>query len=448
MLLLALLGAVLWSAAVLSAAAADVVEANLEVVASSDLGGPGRFGPVAVVGTTAMVAVDGPEAQPSCAGATVKVVDVKDPERPAVVADLELPTGRSATDVAAVAVATEAFAGDLVAVALGPLVGPEGPCPAPNVDDVAYFDVTDPAAPRALGGTDRCPTCPLGSEAVSLAQRGDGRVLSVRAAAGTVVVEDAGSHEGRTELARWPAPGPSPGADGCAATPWVRDVELQDDGQGALVVLGDGRVHHLDLSDAAAPAGAEGTGPTAGSVAAFAAVVPVGALTLGIVAEEGCTDGPDARGLRVFELEPGTTPVEREPVHFPGGSGPGRLVASGELAYVAWHGQGVRVLDMGQVRPRVVAQFIPPAGDVVGVGLLPDHVVVTDRTSGLYVLERPEEAGDEPAFWSQFLGILPYLGFAGVLAASFLVPRLAMGRARAGSGAGSPVPSGVPRRPA
>ncbi len=429
-------------------AAAEVVEANLEVVGRSDLGGPGRFGAVAVVGTTAVVAADPPEPGPSCPRATAKVVDARDPERPAVVADLELPAGRRVTDMAAVPVVADLFTGDLVAVALGPLVGPDGPCPAPNADDVAYFDVTDPAEPRALGGTDRCATCPLGSEAVSLAQRGDGRVLSVRAAEGTVVVEDAGSHEGRMELARWPAPLPSPGAGGCAATPWVRDVELQDDGQGALVVLGDGRVHHLDLSDPAAPAGAEGTAATDGSAAAFAAVVPVGALTLGIVAEAGCTDAPDAGGLRVFELEPGTTPVEREPVRFPGGSGPGRLVASGELAYVAWHGQGVRVLDMGQVRPRAVAQFIPAAADVVGVGLLPDHVVVTDRTSGLYVLERPDEGGDESSFWSSFVGILPYLGFAGVLAATFLVPRLVAGRAAAGSGAGSPVPSRVPRRPA
>lgn len=424
------------------------MEADLEVVGRSGLGGPGRFGPVAVVGTTAIVAVDPLETDPSCAGATAKVVDVKDAERPVVIAELELPAGRRAVDIAAVTVATDAYTGDLVAIALGPLVGPQGPCPAPNVDDVAYYDVTDPAKPRALGGTDRCPLCPLGSESVSLTQRGDGRVLSARAAGGTVVIEEAGNPAGRTELARWSAPA-RPGDDGCPGVAWVRDVELQDDGQGALVVVDEGGIHQLDLADPVAPV-STAVDDAGRTVAAFAAVMPVGTRTLGIVSEEGmedaCTGAPAAHALRVFELEPGATPVERDPVRFPGGSAPGRLVASGELAYVAWHGQGVRVLDMGQVRPRVVAQFIPSAADVVGVALLPDYVVVTDRSSGLYVLERPEEAGDEASFWSQFLGILPYLGFAGVLAASFLVPRLAMGRAPAGSGAGSPVPSGVARR--
>ena len=421
------------------------VEANLEVVGRSDLGGAGRFGAVAVVGTTVIVAVDPPETGPSCAPATAKVVDLKDPKRPALVAELGLPTGSNAADIAASSVATEAYTGDLVAIALRSQSGAQGVCTVPTVDDVVYYDVTDPAVPKALGRSPGCPTCPPGSDAVSLAQRGDGRVLSVRAAAGTVVVDDIGNPARPTTLGRWTAPAPAP--DGCPGVTWVRDVELRDDGQGALVVLDDGRVHDLDLSDPTAPAGAAGTAPAAGgsdaTAAGFAVVMPVGARTLAIVSEEGldnsCTGAPGSRGLRLFELT-GATPLEREPVRFPGQAGPGRLVASGELAYVTWHEQGLRVLDMGQVRPRVVAQFIPAQPAVEGVGLLPNHVLVVDRSSGLYVLERPDEAGAGSSFWSDLVGLLPYLGFAGLLVAALVIPQLAMGRAPGRSHVPSPVP--------
>jgi hypothetical protein len=435
-------------------ASATEVEANLEVVGRSDLGGGGRFGAVAVVGTTVIVAVDPPETGPSCARATVKVVDVEDPKRPKVVADLELPAGSSAADIAATSVTTDAYTGDLVAIALRSHTGAQGVCTVPRDDDVVYFDVTDPAGPRTLGRSRGCPGCPRGSDAVSLAQRGDGRVVSARAAAGTVVVDALATPAAPAPLGRWTAPAAGD-SDTCRGVPWVRDVELRDDGHGALVVLDDGRVHDLDLSDPATPGGAEGAGPVAAepatSAASFAAVLPIGARTLAVVSEDlshdSCAGAPADRGLRVFELD-GGTPVEREPVRFPGEGRPGRLVASGELAYVAWHERGVRVLDMGQVRPRAVAQFIPADPAVVGVGLLANHVVVTDTNSGLYVLERPDEAGSRSSFWSDLVGLLPYLGFAGLLVAAIVIPELALGRAPGRSHVPSPVPepTRTPRR--
>jgi hypothetical protein len=443
---LLLLGAGLapWSAPL---RASETVEANLEVVGRSDLGGASWFGAVAVIWTTAIVAADPPGPGTSCqAGA--KVVDVKDPKQPGVVAELDLPAGMGAADIDVVPVATDTFTGDVAAIALARLPG----CPVDGGDDLAYYDVTDPAAPRPLGRAPACPGCPAGARSVSLAERADGRVLSVRATVDVVVVEDRREPARGVEVARWIAPPPAPRA-GCPATAVVQAVELHDDGQGALVVLADGRVFDLDLADPAAPVSAEGTPPpTVGPAregTAFAAVMPVGAHTVAAVAEDGladaCTEAPN-RGLRTFELTLGATPVPTEPVQFPGPSGPGRLVASGELVYATWHAQGLRVLDLGQVRPRAVAQFIPADADVVGVGLLPDHIVVTDRTSGLYVLERPDEAGREPSFWSEFTGLLPYIGGAGVMTAAFVVPRLAMGRSPLGSRARVPVPSRAPRR--
>ena len=157
------------------------------------------------------------------------------------------------------------------------------------------------------------------------------------------------------------------------------------------------------------------------------------------------TPPPPASGLRVQGQDPEMPLRDLEPVRFPGAA-PGRLVGSGGLAYVAWHGAGVRVVDFGEVRARTVAQFVPAQPDVVGVALLPDHIVVTDLTSGLYVLERPDEGGGQAGFWSQFLSLLPYLGFAAVAAAALVVPRLVMGRAAAGGR--SPIPVPERRRPA
>jgi hypothetical protein len=195
--------------------------------------------------------------------------------------------------------------------------------------------------------------------------------------------------------------------------------------------------------------------------------MPVGARTLAIVSDEGPErpperdggperpperdGGPDGAcggeggpGLRLLELS-GGAPRDLEPVRFTSGASPGRLVASGELAYVAWHGDGLRVVDFGQVRPRTVAQFIPVQAAVVGVGLLPNHVVAVDRNSGLYVLERPDEAGARSSFWSDLVGLLPYLGFAGLLVAAIVIPQLAMGRAPGRSSVPSPAPE--PARP-
>ena len=397
-------------------AAADVIEANLEMVARSDLGAPATFGDVTVVGTVAMVAVDGP----GCGG-TVKVVDVKDPAKPRVVASIALPAGSTAGDVDSLTVDAPAFTGDLLAVALAPCAG--GPSPA-----VVHYDVTAAAAPRLVAET-------AGATSVSLAQRGDGRVVVARATAAGVEVDDLTDPTRPVVLGQWRGAGAGGGP--CAA------VQLYDSGDAAVAVVAGGRVYDLDLTDPrhlAAAGPAEGAGGPVG-------VLPLGNRTIALVAEDAACGAPAGeQGLRLLALERGVAPAEGAPVRYPGQHGPGRLVTSGALAYVAWHGAGLRVVDFGEVRARVVAQFGPAEADVVGVGLLSEHVVVTDSASGLYVLKRPDEGGRRATFWSQFLSLLPYLGFAGMLAAAFLLPRAVASRAAARSGSRVPTPVPVPRR--
>ncbi|MGI8806688.1 MAG: LVIVD repeat-containing protein [Acidimicrobiales bacterium] len=435
-------------------AAAGVIEANLEVVGRSDLESLGLYGDVTVVGTTAIVATEAPVVPGSpCPTATAKVVDLKNPGKPRVVASIPFPPGMVAADVDSATVLTPAFTGDLVALALSPL---PGSCPAAPGPVVAYHDVTDAQSPRFLAQTPTCPQCGAGPYSVSLAQRADGKVLAARAdGTGTgVAIDDVTDPAHPVPVGRWPDPvpagAPCPGAATGGAT--VGAV-LHGEGEGALAMFTDRRIYDLALSDPAQPsATGEPQAGAGGRVSAHAAVLPLGNRTIAIVAEDhlddGCAGTPPEPGLRVLALDRETPPREMDPVRFPGAAGPGRLVASGELAYVAWHGAGLRVIDFSQVRARTVAQFAPAQPDVVGVALLPQHIVVTDLTSGLYVLDRPEEAGGRATFWSQFLGLLPYLGFAGVAAAMLLVPRLVRARATSGSTVPTPSPSPVPRRPA
>lgn len=414
-------------------ATAEVIEANLEEVGRSDLGGAGFYGDVAVVGTAAVVASN------TCPTSTVKVVDVKEPREPRVVSSIPLPPGMATADIDALTVLTPSFTGDLVALALMP-------CSGAGAATVAYHDVTDAANPRPLGQTTGCPRCGPGPYSVSLAQRADGRVLAARPdSSGTgVAVDDVTDPLRPSPVGQWLDPGPA--GEACATGGATVTALIHGAGERALAVFADGRIYDVGLTDPAQPsAGEPAPAPTGGRVTAHAAVLPVGNRTVAIVAEDGlddaCRDAPRESGLRVLALNTEAAPRELDPVRFPGTAAPGRLVASGELVYVAWHGAGLRVIDFGQVRARTVAQFAPSQPDVVGVALLAQHIVVTDLRSGLYVLERPDEAGPRATFWTQFLQFLPYLGFPLVAAAMFLVPRLV---ARRGVPSESPVPS--PRR--
>lgn len=411
------------------AAAETGVEANLKVVGRSDLGLSGAsYGDVAVVGTTAVVATRtaGPA---GCPTASAVVIDLKDPRRPRVVATIPVPAGLTVSDVDAVDVATAAFTGDLVALALTPLPGACGDSAAATV---GYHDLSDPSQPKPLSQSAGCPACDRATQSVSLAQRDDGRILAARTNLDPpgIAVDDLSDPRRPVVLAHWAAPLQACGTAG---------VVLHDSGTDALITLPGGAIDDLSLSEPSRPADAGGPAPApdAAGRPAGAAVVLLANRTVAIVAEEGaCSSAASpARGLRVLSLMKGAPPHEESPVRFPSPNPPGRLVASGALAYVAWHGDGLRVLDFGEVRPRTVAQFVPPGpADVVGVALLPAHVVVADATSGVYVLQRPEEGGGRAAFWSQLLSLLQFVGPAMLVAAAFAVlPRLTLGRAGAAS---------------
>jgi hypothetical protein len=397
------------------AAPDEVIEANLKIVGRYALEPPAVYGDVTVVGTTAVVATKAPSGP--CAGASAAVVDIKDPRKPRIVTSIALPAGTTAADVDSTAVESEAFTGDLLAIALAS-------CAGGSPTGVVYYDITAPEAPRMLAQT-------AGATSVSVAQRSDGRVLVARATGAGVAVDDLTRPAAPARLAVWSAPSP-------AAQCGRASVQFYEDGERAAATVSGG-VYTLDLIDPSSPtAGGPARGP-AGNVA----VLPLGKRTIALVADDGSCPPADPR-LRVLTLERSEAPVDVDPVRYAGAGNPDRLVASGEYAYVAWHGAGLRIVDFGEIRARTVAQFVPADADVVGVALLPEDVVVTDAYQGLFVLERPDEAGARATFWSQFLSFLPYLGFAIVMAAALVLPRVFASRARAGSQV--PVPGAQPVR--
>ncbi len=81
-------------------------------------------------------------------------------------------------------------------------------------------------------------------------------------------------------------------------------------------------------------------------------------------------------------------------------------VADGSRVYAAWGAEGLRVLDLASGSPSEVGSFVPPVAPgatpavphVTGVDHTADHVVVADRDSGLWVLDKRPPA-DTRGYW-------------------------------------------------
>lgn len=413
------------------------VEVNLEEVAHSALGA-GPWEDVAVAGRTAIVR----EQSHGCGTKAPVLVDLADPRHLRPAADLPLPTGMTVVDMAAVAAATPAFTGDLLAVAFDSCsAGPPG---------VLYYDVTKAAEPRLLSRMDREDPA-----AVALAVRTDGRVVSALVSTGygaaspTVVIDDVTDPVRPATVARWVRPAnDESSAGGCG--PVSSGVTLAETGDRAVAVFGDGGIYDLDLADPSR-VGLVGHAAASAGRPAAAAVLPVGRRTLAVVSEDDLACGeypPAGRGLRLLALDRQSAPSEAGELRLPSLVAPGRLVASGELAFVAWHADGLRVVDLGQVTPKVVAQFIPAGpGEVLGVALTPDYVLIAVRSSGLYVLKRPDE-GNRESLAQKIKNAAGFMIFPVAAGLLLTVPRLAMGHQGAGSRSESPSPvrARVPRR--
>ncbi len=298
-------------AALPAAAQAD----TLDLVGQSDLGGGGLNGRVATVGNTAAVAsgiLSGGGLRSgfyngtyTCPATTVKLVDVSTPSAPSIKGQIPVPAGVVANDVSTLRVTTPSFTGDLLAVALV-VCNFEG-----NFIDrgVRYYDITNPANPVFLGrydadenrelptdppcGPDPDPTdgdfstgrrCASSQDQVTLAQRPDGKVISLStepfgsasqgatpsptAFRGDLRVVDVTNPATPTEVGsypnRFPAPDERPPGfgsqsvgfsnNGCRAFDGGLGVGAFPDGSKALLPFFDQGLLTVNLADLADPA--------------------------------------------------------------------------------------------------------------------------------------------------------------------------------------------------
>ena len=224
-----------WSAA--AGPAVKPLTANLKVVGHVALDRGSEAGQVVVAGKTAVVAA----APPGCgAVASLSVVSLAKPRSPKVVATIPLPPGVGAAGVDALE------SPSLLAVALD-----GGACAGPGPHGLAFYDLSDPAAPRLLGRD--CETCVVRERSVSLARRDDGRVLalSTELPGGAVRVLDVTNPARPEVIGSW---GPGAGTGfGCDPVVSANAGRFHDEGQRAVVAGLDGGLYELDLADPARP---------------------------------------------------------------------------------------------------------------------------------------------------------------------------------------------------
>lgn len=259
----------------------------MRVVGRTDLGGAGLNGEVSILGTTAVVAAGlmpagGVHAHLyspyPCPGVAVKMVDLSKPHAPRVIGSIPVSAGLAAHGVSTARVRTPEFTGDLLAVALT-MCGSKG---TTQERGVAYYDITEPTRPRLLGRymadadivhPDSVPTCgppPLSSvrcassqHSVSLAQRADGRVLSLsiepgasasKYPSGDLRVVDVTDPRRPVQVGEYPPAGtPIFSNNGCRPFSAGHGAGFSHGGARGLLAFYDGGVFALDLQGAGTP---------------------------------------------------------------------------------------------------------------------------------------------------------------------------------------------------
>jgi hypothetical protein len=366
----------------------------------------------------------------------VWAIDLADPAKPRPLASFAKFPGSDGQDVWVGAVKTRAFQGDLAAVGIQPCSRRE-----PGFAGLALFDVTDPARPKELG---RLATgVPVGVHELGVVQRPDGRVLALAAAnfsfnfsqgrRGDLRIVDITDPRRPRELADWDVRRDGPvGTRGQLAA--RRDVFAHsawpfDKGNKLFASFWSAGVQFLDISDPAAPRliGQTPYRPEDGYRGAHSGWFNEDE-TLFVQNDEAMrTVGSGPRASWTFQRVFDTSSLERPRLlsTFATESAvPGRdgrvptdgiysvhnAVIEGDLEYVSWYSDGVRVVDLSDPRrPREVASFVPPPSPprqvaataqngrrdmpvVWGVYPWKDLVLASDMNSGLWVFRVTAEA--------------------------------------------------------
>jgi hypothetical protein len=366
----------------------------------------------------------------------VWAIDLSDPAKPRPLASFAKFPGSDGEDVWVGAVRTKAFKGDLAAVGIQPC-SRQGQ----GFAGMALFDVTNPARPKELG---RLATgLPVGVHELGVVQRPDGRVLALAAAnysfnlsqgrRGDLRIVDITDPRRPRELADWDVRRDGP-ADLRGQLAARRDVFAHsawpfDKGNKAYVSFWSAGVQFLDISDPAAPRliGQTPYRPEDGYRGAHSGWFNKDE-TLFVQNDEAMrTVGSGSRASWTFQRVFDTSSLERPRLlstfatesAVPGKDGRvatdgiysvHNAVIEGDLEYVSWYSDGVRVVDLSDPgRPQEVASFVPPPSPprqiaataqngrrdmpvVWGVYPWKDLVLASDMNSGLWVIRGTADA--------------------------------------------------------
>ncbi len=225
---------------------------TLDLLAHTDLGARGYAANVRALGDYAYV---GSWGAGRCPAYGVRVVDLRNPAAPAVVATVAQIPGTSAEDIVPLHVATPAFTGDLLAVGIQRCSN-SGAAPS----GLALVDITDPAAPRDLGFFDTGRGS-RGVHELDVTVR-NGRVLALLAVPRSTSTYDSDlrivdvSDPARpVQLSAWgPAlAGLSTAGQGCSRAVYAHSVKASQDGTRAYASFWDAGLIILDITDPAGP---------------------------------------------------------------------------------------------------------------------------------------------------------------------------------------------------
>jgi hypothetical protein len=360
----------------------------------------------------------------------VWAISLEDPAKPRPLASFAKFPGSDGEDVWVGSVRTSKFKGDLAAVGIQRCSRQ-----VQGFAGLALFDLTNPAKPKALG---RLPTGVVsGVHEVGVTQRPDGRVLALAAVPysfnlsqgrqGDLRIIDITDPRRPRELADWDVrrDGPAETRGQLAAR---RDVFAHcawpfDNGNKLFASFWSTGVQFLDIRDPDAPRliGQTPYRPEDGYRGAHSgwfnqdetlfvqndeAMQAVGSgsrasWTFQRVFDTSSLSQP--RLLSTFATE-SAVPGKDGRVATDGVYSVHNAVIDGDLEYVSWYSDGVRVVDLSDPRrPREVASFVPPPAPprqtaataqggrrdmpvVWGVHPWKDLVLASDMNSGLWVL--------------------------------------------------------------
>jgi len=359
----------------------------------------------------------------------VWAIDLGNPARPRPLASFAKFPGSDGEDVWVGSVNTPAFKGDLAAVGIQPCSRDSG-----GFAGLALYDVRDPARPRELG---RLATgVAAGVHELGVVQRPDGRLLVLaavnytffqsRGRRGDLRIIDATDPRRPREIADWDVrrDGPAEARSQLAAR---RDVFCHsaapfDGGAKLFASFWSAGVQFLDISDPARPRliGQTPYRPEDGYRGAHSGWFNEDE-TLFVQNDEAMQAvGRGSQASWTFQRVFDTSSLERPKLlstfatesAVPGDDGRvatdgvysvHNAVVEGDLEYVSWYSDGVRVVDLVDPRrPREVASFIPPPSPprqtavtaqdgrrdmplVWGVHPWKDLVLASDINSGLWI---------------------------------------------------------------